>query len=141
MAEEQRSGQAYSEEHLAFINRAVAVDVNCNGTVLEHSGWYSELHFDPLEAVKSDPIITDVHTDVGGDIPVSRPPKRTARRHGSTAPNVVDCRFMRGAAGIVASYHGLLSDGLNRLTDEEWQKQQHPPPPGVDWMAPVLVRE
>ena len=40
--------------------------MGCDGTVLGHTGWYSELHFDPLQAVELDPAITDVQ--------VARPP-------------------------------------------------------------------
>src|SRR5690606_32263965 len=72
MAEAQRTGEPHNAEHMAFINQAVTYDINCDGTLLGHSGWYSELHFDPLQAVEMDPVITDVHTDVGGDLPVAR---------------------------------------------------------------------
>jgi hypothetical protein len=42
--------------------------------MLGHTGWYADMHFDAMQAVEQDPIIADVHTDIGGDLPVSRPP-------------------------------------------------------------------
>ncbi|HTN83076.1 MAG TPA: DUF3160 domain-containing protein [Sorangium sp.] len=141
MARAQRSGQPHSKEHLAFINQAVTADVNCDGTVLGHTGWYSELHFDPLQAVEMDPAITDVHTDIGGELPVPRPP--SVLHVGTGAPRLMvmtvdSCQGPRAYAGVVSAYHEVLEEGLVRLTDEEWKTQVHGDLPVVPWLAPLL---
>lgn len=141
MARAQRSGQPHSAEHLAFINRAVTANVNCDGTVLGHTGWYSELHFDPLQAVEMDPTITDVHTDIGGDLPVARPP--TVLHVGTGVPRLMvvtvdSCQGPRAYAGVVSAYHEVLEEGLVRLTDEEWKTQVYGDLPVVPWLAPLL---
>ncbi|WP_438008247.1 DUF3160 domain-containing protein [Sorangium sp. So ce321] len=141
MARAQRSGQPHSKEHLAFINQAVTTDVGCDGTVLGHTGWYSELHFDPLQAVEMDPTITDVHTDIGGDLPVPRQP--SVLHVGTGAPRLMvmtvdSCQGPRAYAGVVSAYHEVLQDGLVRLTDEEWKTRIYGDLPAVPWLAPLL---
>ncbi|KYF73276.1 hypothetical protein BE17_16035 [Sorangium cellulosum] len=141
MARAQRSGQPHSKEHLAFINQAVTADVNCDGTVLGHTGWYSELHFDPLQAVEMDPAITDVHTDIGGDLPVPRP--ASVLHVGTGAPRLMvmtvdSCQGPRAYAGVVSAYHEVLEEGLVRLTDEEWKTRVYGDLPVVPWLAPLL---
>ncbi|WP_437928698.1 DUF3160 domain-containing protein [Sorangium sp. So ce291] len=141
MARAQRSGQPHSKEHLAFINQAVTTNMNCDGTVLGHTGWYSELHFDPLQAVEMDPAITDVHTDIGGDLPVPRPP--SVLHVGTGVPRLMvmtvdSCQGPRAYAGVVSAYHEVLEDGLVRLTDEEWKTRVYDDLPVVPWLAPLL---
>jgi hypothetical protein len=144
MARAQRTGMPHSAEHMAFINQAVSTNVNCDGTILGHTGWYSELHFDPLQAVELDPSITDVHTDIGGDLPVSRPP--SVLHVGTGLPRLMvmtvdSCQGPRAYAGVVSSYHEVLAEGLTRLTDEEWKQQVYQPDlPQVPWLEPVLAR-
>jgi hypothetical protein len=143
MAEFQRSGQPHSAAHLAFINQAVNANVNCDGTILGHTGWYADLHFDPLQAVEADPAITDVHTDVGGELPVAREP--SVLHVGTGMPRLMvvtvdSCAGPRAYAGVVSSYHETLEPGFSRLTDDEW-KQRVDGAPDVPWIEPILVRE
>jgi hypothetical protein len=144
MAREQRSGMPHSAEHLAFINQAVKVDINCDGTVLNHTGWYSELHFDPLQAVEVDPAITDVHTDVGGDLPVARP--ASVLHVGTGLPRLMvmtvdSCQGPRAYAGVVSDYREVREAGLTRLTDAEWkQRVQAGGLPDVPWLEPISAR-
>jgi hypothetical protein len=142
MARAQRSGEPHSAEHMAFINQAVNANVNCDGTVLGHTGWYSELHFDPLQAVEMDPTITDVHTDVGGELPVFRGP--SVLHVGTGLPRLMvmtvdSCQGPRAYAGVVSAYHEVLEDGLTRLTDEEWKTRVYGELPVAPWLAPVLA--
>lgn len=143
MAQAQRSGAPHSAEHMAFINQAVTTSVNCDGTVLGHTGWYSDLHFEPLQAVDFDPAITDVHTDIGGDLPVTRP--ASVLHVGTGMPRMMvmtvdSCQGPRAYAGVVSTYSELKEEGLNRLTDEEWKQRlfQRSGPATVPWLAPVL---
>jgi hypothetical protein len=143
MAAEQRSGMPHSAEHMAFINRAVTTSINCDGTALGHTGWYADLHFDPLQAVEEDPAITDVHTDIGGDLPVARPPSVLHVGTGLPRPIVVtvdSCNGPRAYAGVISTYHELREQGLNRLTDKEWKERLYGgnEPPAVPWLAPVF---
>jgi hypothetical protein len=141
MAERQRTGTPHTAEHMAFINQAVTTNVNCDGSVLGHTGWYSELHFDPLQAVQADPVITDVHTDVGGDVPVSR---NASVLHVATGlprlmvVTVDSCNGPRAYAGIISSYQEKRQDGLRRWTDEEWKQEVDGNSPVVPWLEPVL---
>lgn len=143
MAELQRTGEPHKEEHLAFINRAVTANINCDGTVLGHTGWYADLHFDPLQAVESDPVITDVHTDIGGDLPVARQP--SVLHVGTGLPRLMvvtvdSCEGPRAYAGVVSSYHETLEANFTRLTDDEWRERARDAP-DVPWMKPVLAEE
>jgi hypothetical protein len=117
MARAQRSGAAHSAEDMAFINRAVTTSVNCDGTILGHTGWYADLHFDPLQAVEADPIITDVHTDIGGDLPVARP--ASVLHVGTALPRLMvmtvdSCQGPRAYAGVVSAYTEFKEEGLTR---------------------------
>ncbi len=141
MAEAQRTGMPHSAEHMAFINQAVTTSVNCDGTILGHTGWYSELHFDPLQAVEMDPVITDVHTDVGGDLPVLRNASVLHVATGLPRMMVVtvdSCQGPRAYAGVISSYYEKRQDGLRRWTDDEWKQEVYGDLPVVPWLAPVL---
>ncbi|HEY6081382.1 MAG TPA: DUF3160 domain-containing protein [Polyangiaceae bacterium] len=143
MALAQRSGMPHSAEHMAFINQAVTTEINCDGTLLGHTGWYSELHFEPLEAVEMDPAITDVHTDVGGELPVARNASVLHVGTGLPRPIVLtvdSCNGPRAYAGVISTYNELLADGLTRLTDAEWKQrlEQGNVPRTVPWLAPVF---
>lgn len=141
MAELQRTGMPHSAEHMAFINQAVTTGINCDGTVLGHTGWYSELHFDALQAVEANPVITDVHTDVGGELPV---PRGASVLHVATGlPRMMvltvdSCSGPRAYAGIVSSYQEKLQDGLVRWTDAEWKQEAYNAQPVVPWLEPVF---
>jgi hypothetical protein len=143
MALAQRSGAPHSADHMAFINRAVTTNVNCDGTVLGHTGWYSELHFDPLQAVQLDPSITDVHTDIGGPLPVTRSP--TVLHVGTGLPRAMivtidTCDGPRAYAGVISTYHQFLAPGLTRLTDALWKSDPRVnKTPESPWLAPVFT--
>jgi Protein of unknown function (DUF3160) len=141
MAELQRTGMPHGAAHMAFINRAVNANINCDGAILGHTGWYADLHFDPIQAVEFDPSITDVHTDIGGDLPVQREP--SVLHVGTGRPRTIvvtvdSCQGPRAYAGMVSAYHELVEPGLNRLTDEEW-KTRVEEAQDVSWFAPLMA--
>jgi hypothetical protein len=142
MAGQELSGTPFDEEQMAFVNQAINVQQGCGG-VVGHSGWYSELFFDPMQAVELDPTIADVHTDIGGDLPVSRPPSVLHVGTGLPRPIVLtvdSCNGPRAYAGYVFAYHQLLADGLDRMTDERWEERllRGTPVPEPEWLAPLL---
>lgn len=54
---------------------------------------------------------------------------------------VDSCGGPRAYAGVVSSYHEVLSEGCKRLTDEEWKQQiWAADPPSVPWLQPLLVK-
>ncbi|WP_437710995.1 DUF3160 domain-containing protein [Sorangium sp. So ce448] len=142
MAEAQRTGMPHSEEHLTFIKQAIHIEGGGSGDPWQ-TGWYKDLFFDPVDGLKSDPTIADVHTDIGGDLPVPRSPSVLHVGTGNPRMMVMTvdtCQGPRAYAGAVFAYHEHLAEGFTRLTDQEWaQKLVLDPPVDVPWMAPVLA--
>lgn len=71
MAECQRSGTPFTEEHMTFINDTVGFFEG--GCVPEgSSGWYARLFFDRGSSHAYDPVVADVHTqptdEVGNEV-------------------------------------------------------------------------
>lgn len=142
MAEAQRTGMPHSEEHLTFIKQAIHIEGGGSGDPWQ-TGWYKDLFFDPGGGLERDPTIADVHTDVGGDLPVPRDP--SVLHVGTGDPRMMvmtvdTCQGPRAYAGAVFAYHEHLAKGFTRLTDEEWKdKLSQDPPAEVPWLAPVLA--
>lgn len=142
MAEAQRTGMPHSEEHLTFIKQAIHVEGGGSGDPWQ-TGWYKDLFFDPVGGLLSDPTIADVHTDIGGELPVPR--DASVLHVGTGYPRMMvmtvdTCEGPRAYAGAVFAYHEHLAKGLTRLTDDEWtEKLSQDPPPEVPWMTPVLA--
>lgn len=143
MARAQQSGEPHSAEDMAFINQAVVVDRGCGGPAT-HTGWYSQLHFEPNEAADVDPTITDVHTDVGGDLPIHRDP--SVLHVGTALPRLMvttfdSCEGPRAYAGVVFDYREVKADGLTRYTDEEWKDMVFTRDlPQVPWLESIVVQ-
>ena len=145
MAELQRTGEPHTTEHVAFINQAIRVEGGGSGDPWQ-TGWYKDLFFNPSEGLKFDPTIADVHTDVGGDVPIARGPSVLHVGTGLPRPMVVTvdtCQGPRAYAGIVFAYHEHLEPSLNRLTDNDWQQrlQEADGAEDVPWLLPVLGPE
>jgi hypothetical protein len=143
MANRQRSGTPHTAEDLAFINEAIEVVTSCDGTLLGHNGWYRDLFYDPMQAVELDPTIADVHTDIGGDLPVPRDPSvlHVATGYPRLMLTTVNtCSGPRAYAGVVYAYHEVKTDGLVRITDEEWKASLDSEAREVPWLEPVLLQ-
>jgi hypothetical protein len=140
MARHQRTGLPHSAAHLAFINEVVTSRGGGSGPP-SVEGWYARLFYNrnPLRALEYDPIIADVHTDVGG---VERPPSVLHVATGRPRLMVVTvdtCEGPRAYAGPVFAYHELRPTGLTRYTDSEWARRlEAAPEADVPWMEPVL---
>ena len=140
MAEAQRTGMPHSAEHLAFVNDVVNVQSGGSGPP-SVSGWYARLFANPLRALEQDPIIADVHTDVGGD---TRPAKVLHVATGLPRMMVMTvdtCVGPRLYVGPAFAYHELEPEGLTRITDSEWSEQiTTERPADVPWMQDVVAR-
>ena len=143
MANHELTGTPFTEQQLAFVNEAISVDANCDGTILGQRGWYAHMYFDPLRAVELDPTITDVHTDIGGDLPIAREP--SVLHVGVGLPRgivltVDSCTGPRAYAGFVSTFHQDLASGLVRYTDEEWKTRlSNGGAADPSFMAPILA--
>ncbi|HEU4385166.1 MAG TPA: DUF3160 domain-containing protein [Anaeromyxobacteraceae bacterium] len=142
MAEHQATGTPHDPEHLAFVNRAVSVSPGCVGAGI--GGWYADLFFDPGAAATFSPTIADVHTQptteggewVGRVLHVGT---GYARLMVMTAET---CAGPRAYAGVVSSYHEVVTEQFQRLTDSQWASgfASGQSPPDVPWLADLVVR-
>ncbi|HEX3760204.1 MAG TPA: DUF3160 domain-containing protein [Kofleriaceae bacterium] len=147
IAERERANRPLTPDDLEFINHMVALDRRPDGctTVLYPTGWYAELFYDQASALWHGPVIVDVHTqptDQDGD-PVGR-----VLHIATGAPRVIAIRIAHdGGAhtqtyrGLVSSYGELVTEGFQRVTDEEWRariarRMQGTPP----WLADLMAR-
>lgn len=143
MAEHQATGTPHTAEHLAFVNRAVSTGFGCGGPPWI-SGWYADLFFDAGSAADFDPTIADVHTqptDEGGAF-VGRVLHVGTGNPRLMVMTVETCSGPRAYAGVVSSYHEIVTGQLQRLTDQTWasQLQSGASPPPVPWLADLVVR-
>ena len=141
MAEYQRSGTPFTEEHMAFVNDTVGFFEG--GCVPEGStGWYSRLFFDRASSSDYDPVVADVHTQptdeagnmVGNVLHVGTGMSRLMIVTADT------CTGPKAYAGLAASYHELVTPNFERLDDEAWRTRLRTDPPAdVPWLMPVLA--
>lgn len=127
MAQAQREGKAFTADQLVFINQAV---VNAGALYVcagppTFNGWFAKLDYEVengrVPSVMK-PSIVDVHTqpaDAGGN-DVGR-----ILHVGTGLPRVMvvsvdTCEGARAYAGLAASYHEVITDGWQRMTDEDW---------------------
>jgi hypothetical protein len=107
------------------------------------SGWYADLFFAPGAAAEFDPTIADVHTqptDEGGN-PVGRVLHAGTGYARLMVMTAETCAGPRAYAGVVSSYHELVTANFTRLTDEDWagRLRTGQPPPIVPWLADLVV--
>jgi hypothetical protein len=122
MAEAERSGAPHAPEDIAFINQAVALQAGCGGFAGQ-TGWYRELFFQPETSIEAAPTIADVHTDPGGQFPVSRGPSVLHVGTGNPRLMIVaidSCTGPRAYVGAVSDYQERVNPGLQRLDDQTW---------------------
>jgi hypothetical protein len=145
MAEQQRTGTAFTEAQLAFINDAVRVDEEEQGcTVVEvPNGWYAELFYRPEKSIEQDLTIADVHTqpaDEFGNIVGEVLHVATGFPRLMTV-TVDTCTGPRAYAGMAYSYHELVTDDFERLDDEAWtERASGGTPAEVPWAESLIAR-
>lgn len=141
MATHQLSGTPHTADDVAFINDAVRISEGGSGPPTIE-GWYHQLLYNPLEFGDVDNVVADVHTDVGGPLPVAREP--SVLHVGTSYPRLMvvsvdTCAGPRAYVGPVYAFHQFFAPGLTRLNDQEWQlKVDSTPPDEVPWITPVL---
>jgi hypothetical protein len=144
MAEDQRSGNPHSAELISFINDAVKWDEqNVCGSVARSNltGWYLKLYLNQRAGIDAAPVVADVHTqptdaagnDVGRILHVGTGMPRLM------VVTVDTCNGPRAYAGLAFSYGEKVTEGWQRLNDQEWSKQISASPfPDVPWMSELL---
>lgn len=146
MAERELAGLPLTEDQLALINRAVRMR-SCAG--FEHAGiegWYADLlvHAYGTEPRHGDieAAITDVHTqptDLAG-APVGRVLHAGVGLPRAMIVTVDTCDGPRAYVGPVFSYHELITDDFERLTDEAFlERVLTDEPADVRWMRSVVA--
>ena len=145
MSEHQFTGMPHTEEHLVFVNQAVLIKRGGSGPPTI-DGWYHQLLYRPDDFREVDLTIADVHTDPGGERPIARPP--SVLHVGTSYPRLLvaaieGCEGATAYAGPVFTYKRHLTEGLLRLTDEEWTEMvnQRPEADTVAdeaWLAPLF---
>ncbi|MBM4361515.1 MAG: DUF3160 domain-containing protein [Deltaproteobacteria bacterium] len=142
MSEQQRRGEAFTVEQLAFLNDAVRVDENEEGcvTVEIPNGWYARLFYgDELGSLKFDPTIADVHTqpaDEGGAI-VGKVLHVGTGYPRMMVTTVDTCGGPKAYVGVVFAYHEETTTNFVRLTDATWAQRfqgSGERPADVSWM-------
>jgi Protein of unknown function (DUF3160) len=127
MAEQQRTGTPFTEAQLAFINDAVRTELQSQGcaSIEVPDGWYAELFYRPEKSIEEDLTIADVHTqpaDATGNI-VGK-----VLHVGTGYPRLLTmtvdtCVGARAYVGMSYTYHELVTNDFERLTDEAWTQQ------------------
>jgi hypothetical protein len=142
MAEHERTGAAFTEEMLAFINDAIVIDPSCgvNGTF--QAGWYKQLFFDPSAAMGPSPIVVDVHTQptdesgamVGQVLHVGTGEPRAMVVVADT------CSGPRAYAGLASTYLEKVTKNFDRLNDKRWAGAMGYAygTPDVPWMTNLI---
>lgn len=142
MATQERDGTPFTEEQLAFINRAVRVQMGC-GDPAGAEGWYADLFFEPAEGVKFDPTIADVHTqptDQSGN-EVGRVLHVATGRPRLMVVTVDTCAGPRAYAGLASSYFERVTENWERLDDIAWSTElERSTPADVPWMQDLIAR-
>jgi hypothetical protein len=144
MAEDQQAGTAHGQALIDFINDAVRWDEalepsGCTQVLVRNNlaGWYLRLFLDAASRFDFDPTVADVHTqpDAGRILHVGTGYARLMVVTANT------CTGPRAYAGLASSYGEVITDNLERLTDQQWaQRVTTRPFPEVAWMSSVLAQ-
>jgi len=137
MAAQELTGTPFSQAQMDFINQTVHVQQMCGGGYVE--GWYSKLFF-ASDGTKEDPTIADVHTqytDEAGNV-VGRVLHVGAADPRLMITTINTCSGPKAYAGLAFSYHELVTENFQRLTDQDWTTMLAAGQPDVAWLSPVL---
>lgn len=136
MAEYQLAGTPFTAAHMEFINQTVQIESICGDTFA--TGWYGQLHFSPVTSAETDPVVADVHTqptDADGN-EVGRVLHVGTGLPRAMVVTVDTCSGPRAYVGLVSTYHQEITEGWDRLTDEEWAERART---HVEWTRDLFV--
>lgn len=143
MSLQQQTGTPFTEEQLAFVNRAVSVGgVGCGGPAEVTSGWYRDLFFSLNSSAEFDPTIADVHTQPTDELgtPVGRVLHVGTGYTRAMVVTAETCDGPRAYAGLASSYHEEVTENFQRLDDDDWATRiEAGEVQEVPWLAPVLT--
>ncbi len=130
MARAQRIGEPLTQEQLDWVNEAVVIDRNCDGSPIPR-GWYPQLIYG--ESAEFDPTIADVHTqpteadgtEVGKVLHVGTGMARMM------VVTIDTCTGPRAYVGLASSYYERITENFERLNDQEWSADISGSP---DWL-------
>jgi hypothetical protein len=137
MAAQELTGTPFTQAQMDFINQTVHVQQMCGGGYVE--GWYGKLFFVD-NSTKEDPTIADVHTqytDEAGNV-VGRVLHVGAADPRLMITTINTCSGPKAYAGLAFSYHELVTENFQRLTDQDWTTMLAAGQPDVAWLSPVL---
>ena len=119
--------QRLTDTQLEFVKKLVRAEGMCGGPA--YTGWYTDIIYNYADenAEVFDPTIADVHTNPNG--------AGSVLHVGVGTPELMlisvqtDCG-VTAYVGPAMSYHEMVKDGLDRLTDEQWKEMlgQEPQP-------------
>ena len=142
MAEHERTGAAFTDEMMTFINDAVTVGLGCGSPFLSALGWYGKLFYSPQTSLEFDPTIADVHTQPTDEVgnPVGKVLHVGTGRPRTLTVIAQGCNGPRAYLGLASSYYEVTTEQYKRLNDAEWAKQvvASPGPPEPEWMKPLV---
>jgi Protein of unknown function (DUF3160) len=137
MAAQELTGTPFTQAQMDFINQTVRVQAMCGGAYA--TGWYPNLFF-AGDSAKEDPTIADVHTqytDESGNV-VGRVLHVGAADPRLMITTINTCSGPKAYAGLAFSYHELVTENFQRLTDQDWATMLAAGQPDVPWLSPVL---
>ena len=140
MAAQELTGTPFTQAQMDFINQTVQVKPSgmC-GAGPTVQGWYGNLFF-LGDGAKEDPTIADVHTeytDESGSV-VGRVLHVGAADPRLMITTINTCSGPKAYAGLAFSYHEVVTENFQRLTDQDWATMLAAGQPDVAWLSPVL---
>jgi hypothetical protein len=147
MAEKELRLEPFSAEETKFLKevviRHIAEEGGCAGPVVQWTGWYRDLFYDPYEPDGNPALIADVHTNPNDDPSSGLYPPRVL--HVATGPAVPIFLIVDTDEGPTLyvgpafTYFEVIEEGTPpvRLTDEEWRARlsDGPTPSVPAWTA------
>ncbi len=125
------SGQGTTADDVAFLKGVIMAGNVCGVT---YSGWYPKLFFGPESVDKFKPTIADVHTNPNqGPLPGPNVLHVATGKVNLMVMTVDTCTGAETFVGPVFRYHEVDWKKIERLSDQDWEKQLKdgtaPPPP------------
>jgi Protein of unknown function (DUF3160) len=124
IAKKELEGELLDGDEIAFLGGTIEQELIGCGEVV-YDGWYPGLFYDPDTVDIFEPTVADVHTaptDAAGN-------ERGWVKHMATGHPILmvmtvpQCDGPRAYVGPISSYHEVLTEDYERLTDAQWAEQ------------------